>query len=447
MLSLSDFVTNMCGHQLWIFEDMRDECLKVLQAVTQMLPLSTSDPEAQLLGYFNNEETSNGIVYWLRLIASAFMRANPSRFEPYIPGMTSIDAYCKEVLEPVNTEIEHLGMTALIDVLLEPIGLAAKINYLDRSPGTKVNHYTFGPKTDRRSIIHLLYRPGHYDIVYQESIPRTQSLSEQQILEAATTNSNPQINRVASFSHRHSIQSTPADYCDSSVNVLVNMPQLLGPLPTYGFQSPFTSASAFSPAPTQPSSYSMDASARTSHSISPDGSASVSDVLAPMASSFNPDSIRESIRDLIPDLSPLPPINASPPNGMIVGNGRDIRLSPAPVSPIPILNSHPLSPPALSPGTLSPVAMNMNAMSPPAMTSPGLSSMGTRTVPLTSQFRPSMYQYKEDWGDNPAPAFQTSTFKNSHYNVSHYNNPNFQPEQWTPDCDEAVGRVTRRGTA
>lgn len=91
--------------------------------------------------------------------------------------------------------------------------------------------------------------------------------------------------------------------------------------------------------------------------------------------------------------------------------------------------------------------MSMNPMSPPAMTSPGLSSTGNRTVPLTSQFRPSMYQYKEDWGDSPAPAFQTSTFKNSHYNVSHYNNPNFQPEQWTPDCEEAVGRVTRRGTA
>ena len=48
-----------------------------------------------------------------------------------------------------------------------------------------------------------------------------------------------------------------------------------------------------------------------------------------------------------------------------------------------------------------------------------------------------MYQYKEDWGDAPAQGFQTSTFKNSHYNVSHDNNPNFQPEQWTPDCDEA----------
>jgi hypothetical protein len=52
------------------------------------------------------------------------------------------------------------------------------------------------------------------------------------------------------------------------------------------------------------------------------------------------------------------------------------------------------------------------------------------------QFRPSVYQYQDDWGSTSPQGFQTSTFKNSHYNVAHYNNPNFQPEQWTPDDNE-----------
>jgi ubiquitin thioesterase protein OTUB1 len=451
MLSLSDFVTNMCGHQLWIFEDMRDECLKVLQDEKRLLELPASGAEAQLLDYFNNEETSNGIVYWLRLLASAFMRANPSRFEPYIPNTVGVDQYCKDTLEPVNMEIEHVGMTALIDVLLEPIRVAVKINYLDRSPGTKVNHYTFG-KPDSRFIIHLLYRPGHYDIVYQDPVPRSQSYSKKQIIEAATTHSNPQINRATSFTHRHSIQSTPSDLYDSNVTLLASVPGVFSP---YGFQSPFPSVPAFSTAPSQPpSAYPVDTSARSSQSISPDGSASM-EVLAPLnpaATGYNPelirDTVRDSVRNLPPDLSPLPPIDAPSPNSVMVGSGRDgVLLSPTSMSPAPIAISHPLSPPAMSPGTMSPSIMTTNPMTPPTITSSGLPPPGTRTVSLTSQFRPSMYQYKEDWGDSPAPAFQTSTFKNSHYNVSHYNNPNFQPEQWTPDCDEAIGRVNRRGTA
>ncbi|KAL1849893.1 hypothetical protein VTK73DRAFT_9791 [Phialemonium thermophilum] len=35
------------------------------------------------------------------------------------------------------------------------------------------------------------------------------------------------------------------------------------------------------------------------------------------------------------------------------------------------------------------------------------------------------------------PPLTTNTFKNSHFNVAHYNNPNFQPEEYKPDADDA----------
>ena len=59
---------------------------------------------------------------------------------------------------------------------------------------------------------------------------------------------------------------------------------------------------------------------------------------------------------------------------------------------------------------------------------------------LGNQFRHSKYEYETDWNDPSAQIFQTSMFKNSHYNTAHYCNPNFQPEEWSPD-DEGRSRA------
>ncbi|KFY32513.1 hypothetical protein V493_00134 [Pseudogymnoascus sp. VKM F-4281 (FW-2241)] len=62
---------------------------------------------------------------------------------------------------------------------------------------------------------------------------------------------------------------------------------------------------------------------------------------------------------------------------------------------------------------------------------------------LGNQFRHSKYEYYSDWNDPSAQTVETSVFKNSHYNTAHYSNPNFQPEEWSPD-DEGRSRAKRR---
>jgi ubiquitin thioesterase protein OTUB1 len=368
MLGLTDWVESMTGHEAWIFDDMRDGVINLLREVINQLhhgPIT--EEKSVLLASFNDPGESDGMVYWCRLLASAYLKANPGAFQDFIPDLIGVDNYCKDVLEPSNNEIEHLGMTLLFEVLLKPIGVAVEIVYLDRSVGTEANVHYLKPDVPNsaRSTIYLLYRPGHYDILYKDANPtRTQSLSQQQISDSAAAHSNIQVNRATSFTHRHSIQGTPADYHGVDMSILVNMPTLFGPLQTSpGYAESYHSVADFSPPPTHVPSY-VDSS-RTTHSISPASS-----------------------------VSPGPTI--------------------FPASTLPM---HP-------------------------------NTMAANVSPTAaSQFRPSMYQYREDWGDAPAQGFQTSTFKNSHYNVSHYNNPNFQPEQWTPDCDEAVGKLTRRGTS
>jgi ubiquitin thioesterase protein OTUB1 len=372
MMSLSDFITAMTGYEAWIFEDMRDEGMKILQEIANRIHLAPL-PDDILLPPFNDQSISDGLVYWCRLLACAFLRSRANEFQDFIPELVGVDSYCKDVLEPSNNEIEHLGMTLLVEILLKPICVGVEIVYLDRSEGTQVNthHYAIETPNTERATIHVLYRPGHYDILYKEIIaPRSRSMSQHQLVESAAAHPDLQVNSVTRLAHRHSIQSTPGEYA-VDMNILLNFPPQLGPsASSHGFSEPFSPVQEFSPPRTHATSYSIDSS-RTTHSISPASSVS-------------------------PGPSFLPP------------------------------TSLPIHPHTMT-ADVNPTA--------------------TRLAASTSQFRPSMYQYKEDWGDTPAQGFQTSTFKNSHYNVSHYNNPNFQPEQWTPDCDEAVGKLTRHRTS
>lgn len=57
-------------------------------------------------------------------------------------------------------ESDHIHVTALTLAL----GINVRIQYMDRGEGGKVNRHDF--PEDSVPDIHLLYRPGHYDILY-----------------------------------------------------------------------------------------------------------------------------------------------------------------------------------------------------------------------------------------------------------------------------------------
>ncbi|RWW20940.1 hypothetical protein GW17_00014924, partial [Ensete ventricosum] len=82
--------------------------------------------------------------------------------------------FCKASVEPMGEESDHVHIIALSDALGVPI----RVVYLDRSscdPGAPtVNHHDFMPNESSasnvcllpRPRVTLLYRPGHYDILY-----------------------------------------------------------------------------------------------------------------------------------------------------------------------------------------------------------------------------------------------------------------------------------------
>lgn len=370
---------------------MVEETTTLLRDMADLMDTSIQAAESLLLDRFNNPETSNAIVYHFRLLASSWLKANPQNYQDFIPDGGGVDEYRKNWLEPPNQEIEHIGMTLLIDILLKPAGFAVEVVYLDRSEGTHVNSHMFQsedsngqPTNPRGPIIYLLYRPGHYDILYKDLLRQSIEMSQ-----------NIQVNRATNFSHQHSIQGTRSLDAYQNMDLLLSIPGVS--MPSYSnfgpsqYQSPISQT--FAPTPSTALS-AMSPMSPTGNSVSTPQSATSATSL-PSRSTFT-------------SINTPTPILTSP------------HLFQNTQTSLPI---HTLPPP------------NPHAISSPT-------SMG---IPVPS-FRPSKYEWAitADLQEGPVPSFQTSTFKNSHYNTAHYNNPNFQPEEWTPE-EDGVGTSSRAG--
>jgi ubiquitin thioesterase protein OTUB1 len=410
MTSLNNFLVNVGGFEAWVFEDMAEETTSLLRDMAQSIQSSPQTAAELLIRRFNNREVSDSIVYHFRLLASSWLKGDPSSYQGFIQNDLGVDGYRKEWLEVPNQEIDHLGMTLLIDVLLKPIGFAVEIVYLDRSEGSQVNsHLIQGqdangvPTNPSGPIIHLLYRPSHYDILYKDMAP---SMPLRQAIDEATQNPNIQINRATSFSQQHTIQSTSMnDFSGVDLTNLLSIPGFQCPPPSHHgfpaqFQPPMEQPYAPSPisasiSPISPGTSSTPTSTNTNLSLStnfpPQQPATMtSPTLSTTHTSFPPSTMQIPIHSGVPQQ----------------------HISPHPIRPS--LPSHP-----------SISSQHSDLPSPTSANSP---------------FRPSRWEWDARVAEQEGPVmFQTSTFKNSHYNTAHYNNPNFQPEEWSPECDEPVG--------
>jgi len=361
-----------------------------------------------------NSDISPSIIYHLRLLAASTLKGRPDIYQGFIPD-GSLEDCCRDLMA-VNAEIDHLGMTLLIDALVKPVGIAVEIVYLDRSEGTEVNTHIFR-QTDQNGVplnpagpmIHILYRPSHYDIIYKE---RGSSFSLQPSHPAAAiSNSNIQVNRASTFSHQHPIQSmNNMGNFHMDMTTLFTIPGFCAP-PTshHGFPAQFTGLEqtyAASPisASVSPGPPSIGNSSTTSN-------LSVSTSFAPQQASTLTTPIVNTPLSTHSPHSPFPQTTQLP------------------------IHTHNLPQAAPTQPSL-PSHTSMASSNPADMASP---------LSPNSSFRPSKYEWEAiaDWQEGPV-TFQTSTFKNSHYNTAHYNNPNFQPEEWSPDYEEAIGGGRKR---
>jgi ubiquitin thioesterase protein OTUB1 len=216
---------------------MTEETITLLRELSAVVEDSADNATALLLERFNDPVSSLSIIYHLRLLASAWLAANPDEYAGFIPDGLGVLGYRKNCLEVVNTEIEHLGMTLLIDVLIKPIGITVEIVMLDRSEGSQANSHIFQSEDSRGMptntggpMIHLLYRPSHYDILYKDAVP----ISDHQIKSEMSQYSNIQVNRAHSLplQQHHNSASDLGQFSsiDISNSPLLDLPGFSMPL-------------------------------------------------------------------------------------------------------------------------------------------------------------------------------------------------------------------------
>lgn len=119
----------------------------------------------ELLKTFQDEGLSNYIVVYLRLLTSAQLQKKSDFFENFIEGGRTVKEFCSQEVEPMAKESDHIHIIALTDAL----GVCVRVVYMDRGGDSSVNLHDF-PEDGSTPLVTLLYRPGHYDILYQKQL-------------------------------------------------------------------------------------------------------------------------------------------------------------------------------------------------------------------------------------------------------------------------------------
>lgn len=109
---------------------------------------------------FNEQGYSDYVVVYLRLITSGKLQEEADFYQNFIEGNFTIEEFRHQEVEPMYKESDHIHIIALCTAL----SVGVRVEYMDRGDGGTVKAHDFPEgKTPK---IFLIYRPGHYDILY-----------------------------------------------------------------------------------------------------------------------------------------------------------------------------------------------------------------------------------------------------------------------------------------
>lgn len=109
---------------------------------------------------FNEQGYSDYVVVYLRLITSGQLQEKADFYQYFIEGDRTIKDFCHQEVEPMFKESDHIHIIAMSTALETGV----RVRYMDRGAGTEVTAHDFPEGVP--PVVHLLYRPGHYDILY-----------------------------------------------------------------------------------------------------------------------------------------------------------------------------------------------------------------------------------------------------------------------------------------
>lgn len=144
------------GFPQFTVEDFHDTFMEVINKVGGETDVSRSE----LHRFFNEQGYSDYIVVYLRLITSGQLQKEADFYQNFIEGERTVIEFCHQEVEPMYKESDHIHIIAMSTAL----NTGVRVRYMDRGAGTEVTAHDF-PEGSTPAV-HLLYRPGHYDILY-----------------------------------------------------------------------------------------------------------------------------------------------------------------------------------------------------------------------------------------------------------------------------------------
>jgi ubiquitin thioesterase protein OTUB1 len=159
----------LVGFDWKALEDFYELTIELLDLVTRKSITDPIELSNELEKVFNSEQGvySNAAIVHLRMLTSSYLRLHSDEYLPFIENANNMDQYCSKEVEAFGRESEDIHIIALSKTL----GVTIKIVYLDGSSSETQIHTFKGDETvndDELPPITLLYRPGHYDILYQK---------------------------------------------------------------------------------------------------------------------------------------------------------------------------------------------------------------------------------------------------------------------------------------
>ncbi|KAL7268562.1 hypothetical protein RUND412_008812 [Rhizina undulata] len=271
------------GFRSYLYEDFIQATYNLFIKLQSTEVINAPYDDTELLAAFTQSGVSDAIITHFKFLTSAWMKTRSEFFQPFL-GQT-VEEYCETHVEPYAIEIDHVGLMALIDVLVLPAQFAVEVFYLDRSDGDEVNVHRFHKLEGEMitphdaAVLRLLYRPGHYDIIYKkgEIFPQTQESIQVSFL-PALPGPNFSSTPLALLPHFASVdrhydhpEPGPSNFRPSVFNLPAFQPSPLQSLPfqTTTFRnSPFNpshfQSENFQPEIYQPPSYPASSSKRYS---------------------------------------------------------------------------------------------------------------------------------------------------------------------------------------
>ncbi|CAF3533169.1 unnamed protein product [Adineta steineri] len=150
------------GYSEFTVEDVRDVVIEIIDNIRK------NPNETNLIECFCSENYSDYFVAYLRLFTSAYLQMNREFFENFIEDGRPMKQFCNTEVEPMTRESDNIHIIALTKAAVVPL----RVIYMDRSQQSTLTIHDFSANDEEitetfQPMITVLYRPGHYDLLYE----------------------------------------------------------------------------------------------------------------------------------------------------------------------------------------------------------------------------------------------------------------------------------------